>query len=89
MELLSLCSWTSQVWGVGSKRRVFPPRNAALVLMNWKLSLSLTIWGLPMPLNQQEKKWITVLTVKGKSGFCYVLGLKKLLGTQRVHGVTL
>ena len=52
--------------------------------MDWKLSLSLTMWGLPMPLSQQEKMWITVLTVKRKSGFCYVLGLKKLLGTQRV-----
>ena len=45
-----------------------------MVLMNWKLTLSLATWGLLMPLNQQEEKQITVLAIKGKLGVCCALG---------------
>lgn len=40
-----------------------------MVLMNWKPSLSLAILGHLMAWNQQEKKEITVLVIKGETGF--------------------
>ena len=48
-----------------------------MLLMNWKLSLSLAILGFLTPLNRQEEKGITELTTKGKLGCCCAPGLRK------------
>ena len=40
---------------------MLPPGNKTTIPLNWKLRLSLSHFGLLMPLNQQAKKGVTVL----------------------------
>lgn len=57
------------------ERRMFPPRNRAMALKNWKLSLSLAILGLLMPLSHGKRRGSPA--VGEKWGCCCAIELRR------------
>lgn len=62
-----LLSWKGQHFafsldkGLLSLHTVFPSKNRKTIPLNWKLRVPPKFFGLLMPLNQQENKFVTVL----------------------------
>lgn len=60
-----------------AKGEMYPPGYIIMVPLNWKLRPSFDHFGLLMPLNQQAKKWVTVLA--GMTNPNYQTGIEVLL----------
>lgn len=64
------------------KGTVIPPGDTTMTPLNWKLRLSSSYCGVPMPLNQQAKKWLLYwlewfFLVNKESGLLLHNGIKK------------